>query len=348
MPLFKGSASPTTFIVVDEQKASKLSMTKLLEQLELHRFKPVDKSIGRYDSWGWVNPESPASKQLDIPNVSGFIILSMRADLTRVSSSDLRFLTKQRVSEECSARNLVRLPKKEKMEIEDEVREELKKKTPPKRHIVQIAWDIDNARLFVHPLGAGVGDCLADLLDDTFGVEIMKEHVYTECVRVLGKVEGVGFFNSYGADALVEKFLPWVDCVIEDAAGDVFIGVGPAKFGMVFTDRVRLANADGSTMDFKTRDALRHGASQLVRDQDYTPTLAKTILFCDEFSVDAVIDAPKWTLSSLKLPKKYEGSMGRYDVLERRLGLLADIYQSRTSLFARYLREQFGVSHAKS
>ena len=350
MPLFKGAVSPITFLVNDPQGFGRASLETLLAQLRTFQFQPVDKSKGRYNAVGWVDPQKPTGKYLDMPNITDCIILSARMDLTIISTTELRFEVKQRAAEECAARNLLRLPKKERMELEEDVRTELRKTTKPKRHILQMMWHVPTSRLFVSPCSAVVQPFLEDLLKETFEVEILPEHTYTECVRALGTDEGAGVSKSYEPQAFTEAFIPWVRGAIEGAEGEHMIGVGVDRFGLVFTDRVRMNHADGSSMDLKTRDAHRHDAADLMRERDYKTTLAKMILFCDKFAVDVVFDAPKWRMTGVKLPKpkEYPGTQDSHDVLERRMHLLADLYKARSGLFARFLREQFGLRSANA
>lgn len=347
MPLFKGSASPKSFFVYDENDSANLSLTAMLDQLRLYPFVPVDKAKGRYNAHGWVNAESPASPVLDLVYIERYIVLSMRADLTVISASDVKFRTKLRISEECSQRNLARLPKQERADIENDVRDHLRRTTAPKRHLVQLVWDLDNKRLFAQPLNAATEECLKELMEETFGIKLVEEGPLTECVRALGENEGQGFFGTYGREVFVDAFLGWLNNTVSGAETEHMIGVGVEQLGLVFTDRVKV-ETDGSVMDLKSKDAVHHDAAGLMLDDDTSIVLlAKIMFFLREHSIDVVFDAPKWALSSVKLPKKYEGAMGRHETLGRRLEVLSDLYCARTGLFARFIRETYGLKHAK-
>ena len=336
MSLSKGTAAPTSFSI---SGGDKLTQEEIREALAKNKFTPVDKEKARYLAVGWIDPRKPHVTITDAIPAHDGLVMSFRIDAVRVPAKDIKFELNKFIDEYLKETGRAKVTKLEKMEMREQVLEDLRYVTQPTRTIVHVYWDWNRQRMLVQPCSTFVESCLVDLVHRSFGMELVREGVTSELVRIKGDEEGRALVSSFEADAFTHRFLSWLHWRIRDEG---FITVKGRRVNLYFTDDVTLQRQHTSMERVRVigENVMDSPVMVAAMSADYVPVQAKCEVSFDEDVVTAQVlwDPLTWKIKGLR-PPKYKGKSS-FERIQLRTELFSDLYDLRTNLFEWFLQDE--------
>lgn len=336
MSLAKGAAAPVTFKTTGGEG---LTQEEIRTALSENKFKPVDKEKARYLAVGWINPHKAHSNITDAIPAHDGLVLCFRIDAVKVAAKDVKFELNKLIDEYLRETGRAKVTKHEKMEMREQVLEDLRYVTPPTRTFVHVYWDWNRNRLFVQPCSAFVEACLTDLVQNTFGMHIAAEHYHTDLRRALGDEEGDGVKSSFSLTNFTHRFLSWLQWRIRDEG---VIIVGKRRVNMYFTDDVTVQNmyAQHETVRVMGDNVMDSAVMSAAMATQHIPVSAKCEISFDDNALMTTMtwDPLKWRIKGLK-PPTYRDK-GSFERIQIRTELFSDLYDLRTNLLKWFVEDK--------
>lgn len=174
MGFLTGAASFMRFSVEGELPESFWDF--VADKVATHSFKDIDDTLDEY-SIGWVSVVNMFDSDFAYGSYAAgdYVVLSMRIDERKVSSSVLKkcvLKEEERVKQE---RQVPRLSRSVKMEIKERIRTELVRKSVPVPAVYDVCWNLADGTLLFFSTSKKAMVSLEELFKETFGLSLMLQ-----------------------------------------------------------------------------------------------------------------------------------------------------------------------------
>ena len=179
MGALNGSLTYKTFFVEGDPPAD--FQDAYLEQISKLAFRDLAPESEDERRMGWVTIEDPLDVEFQRHKVfyNQYIALGLRIDKWSLPSALFKAQFNARVKEYLAAHDLPRISKKQREELQEEVRILLKQRLIPSMKVVDMTWDIHAriVRFWAH--SASLGEEFQELFEDTFGLKLIPDSPYS-------------------------------------------------------------------------------------------------------------------------------------------------------------------------
>ncbi|MFH1057105.1 MAG: recombination-associated protein RdgC [Pseudomonadota bacterium] len=185
MGLFKGSASLSRYQVKGDAPPDFWDFVD--RRIRANVFLDIEQSTDE-SAVGWVSAHdfmdtnfAYAAYALD-----PYIVLGMRVDQRKVSTSLVRKYLRIEVKKALDARDGRPLSRHDREELKEKVRLDLLRRIPPTTQVYEVCWDTSKAELWLGAAGRGVRDLLEDLFRRSFDLALIPRLPYLVAGDLLG------------------------------------------------------------------------------------------------------------------------------------------------------------------
>jgi hypothetical protein len=190
MGLIAGSASFTRFRVEGELPSNLWDF--IAEQVSKYSFKDIDDTLDE-QSIGWVSVGDMFDSTFAYGSYAAgeYVVLSLRIDERRVSSAVLKkFATKEeaRIKTE---KDLQRLSRSLRLEIKEQIRAQLVRKSPPVPVVYDLCWNVAQGSLLFFSNSRKPLALLEELFKETFGLSLVMQVPWTSALHLLDEEQAV-------------------------------------------------------------------------------------------------------------------------------------------------------------
>ena len=160
------------------------------ERIAQFSFRDIDDTFDEY-SIGWVAVDNMFDSEFSHASyaVGDQIVLSLRVDERKVSSSLLKKFTlkeEERIKKENRA---PRLSKGHRQQIKEDIRLQLAKKALPLPSVYELSWNLANNTLLFFSISVKAQSILEDFFKESFGLTIILQPPYLVAANLLDDSE---------------------------------------------------------------------------------------------------------------------------------------------------------------
>jgi len=146
------------------------------EKVAAHSFQDIDDTLDEY-SIGWVSVVNMFDSDFAYGSYAAgdYVVLSMRIDERKVSSSVLKKCVLKEEERVKLERQVPRLSKSVRMEIKERIRTELVRKSVPVPAVYDVCWNLADGTLLFFSTSKKAMVSLEELFKETFGLSLMLQ-----------------------------------------------------------------------------------------------------------------------------------------------------------------------------
>lgn len=138
------------------------------------RITSIDVDVGQSSKAGFAEYDDPLSTAFDVADVifGSMVLFVHRVDSLVVPPATLKAMTRKRVAENLAATRRERMPRVEREELAEQVRNELLKRAVPKMVMTAVAWDFGSATLRLYSTSSTVREDFLHRAQEHLGLEL--------------------------------------------------------------------------------------------------------------------------------------------------------------------------------
>jgi len=156
------------------------------ERIAQFSFRDIDDTFDEY-SIGWVSVDNMFDSSFAHAShaVGDYIVLSMRIDERKVSSTLLQKYSRKEEERIKKEKQIPRLNRSHRVQIKEDVRLQLVKKSLPVPAVYDLCWNLGNSTLLFFSTSAKAQSVLEDFFKECFGLTIILQVPYLAAAHLL-------------------------------------------------------------------------------------------------------------------------------------------------------------------
>lgn len=189
MGLLSGAASFMRFSVEGDLPDSFWDF--VAERVAAHSFQDIDDTLDEY-SIGWVSVVNMFDADFAYGSYAAgdYVVLSMRVDERKVSSSVLKKCVMKEEERIKKERQVPRLSRSAVLEIKERIRTQLVRKSVPVPAVYDICWNLSDNTLLFFSTSKKAMVLLEELFKETFGLSLILQIPWLTAGHVAGEEAG--------------------------------------------------------------------------------------------------------------------------------------------------------------
>lgn len=198
MGLIAGSASFTRFRVAGELPSNTWDF--IAEQVSKYSFKDIDDTLDE-QSTGWVAVGDMFDSTFAYGSYAAgdYVVLALRMDERRISSAVLRKFVAKEEARIKAEKDLQRLSRSLRLEIKEQVRAQLVRKSPPVPAVYDLCWNVATGDLLFFSNSRKPLAMLEEVFKETFGLALVMQVPWNTALHL---------FNDEQVHSQLERLLP--------------------------------------------------------------------------------------------------------------------------------------------
>ena len=359
MSIFNGNISLKRLLI--QGSCPSASNSKWLDGFNTSVF--VEKRLGDDDeNIGFVPMGMEMLPTLTKDNITygQFIVVSIRIDKLKLSSSRLKLVLNSRIEMRCNEEQRDFLSKAEIKEMKEEIEQELAQQSSPETKIIELAIDTRNSQILTTAGSDKDIDMLQNLLKNSLNLDTVLLDPFTLAVKIDADKEdqilsaspvSLSGFESDSENESPESsaskegssFLTWLLHMVYHRQENATLDKGVS---IMLDEEIVLEGDQATAKEISLKKGNLPSSSELKSAFNAGKLVSKIKLLVaiDESQWSLSIDKHKFSLAGLKLPVGIKEVPGRKNQREARMASMVEVFEIIDNLFQKYLVERYDES----